>query len=148
MSWGFCLLVGVLAAVLGYAGGVTAWVQHRRRHDGPSDAVGEASFVLEHVDGQTWSLRNVGDAAAHVVSVVPLADGVEHWPPQPAPGAPSTATSERLPTLAPGASLSLWLSRFDRGQQVLVGWTSDANVRMGPVTLDVPVPVEKSAPSR
>ena len=140
MSWVLCAVLAVLAAVLGYLGGVVAVRRDRHRREVTAAAPRQAAFAMEHIDGQTWSVTNTGNAPAMVVHLVPLSDGVEHWPPQPAPDAPATATSERLPTLEPGGSLSIWLSRHEPGQQVLVSWTSEANVRMGPVTLDVPAP--------
>jgi hypothetical protein len=36
--------------------------------------------------------------------------------------------------------MSVWFSRYDRGQRVLVSWTSESNVRMGPVLLELPAP--------
>ena len=69
-----------------------------------------------------------------------MADGLDQWPPQPVAGQVETATSELLPTLEPGGSMSVWCSRYDAGQQLIVGWTAANNVRMGPVRLDVPPP--------
>lgn len=141
MDWGFYLLVAVLSTGLGFVGGHVALASdRRRRRPDATDPPDAAAFALEHADGLTWSLLNVGSAPGSLVRVLPLADGVDQWPPQPGPGHLETATSELLPTLAPGDSMSLWLSRFEEGQRVLVSWTSTGNVRMGPVAIEVPAP--------
>ena len=139
MEWGLVLLAAVLASGLGFAGGQLALLSHQRRR-GEQGTAARADFVLEHVDGQTWSLVNTGRATAGLVSVVPFVEGIETWPPRPVPGRVETVASEVLPTLAPGESMSVWLSRYDRGARVIVGWTSEADVRMGPVVLEVPAP--------
>jgi hypothetical protein len=141
VDWGIYLLVAVLSTGLGYAGGLAALTRDRRRRDeGPVATPPDAAFRLEHVEGLTWSLVNVGQATGALVSVLPLDDGLEHWPPQPSPDQVQTATSKLLPTLAPGASVSVWLSHHDPDQRLIVSWTSESNVRMGPVTLTVPPP--------
>ena len=139
MEWGLVLLTAVLASGLGFAGGQLAVLTHRRR-GGEEEPAARADFVLEHVDGQTWSLVNTGRASAALVSVVPFVEGIETWPPRPVPGRVETVASEVLPTLAPGESMSVWFSRYDRGARVIVGWTSADDVRMGPVVLTVPAP--------
>jgi UPF0288 family protein (methanogenesis marker protein 3) len=67
-------------------------------------------------------------------------DGLEQWPPHPVAGQLQTATSELLPTLGPNESMSVWFSRYEPGQRAIVSWTSEQDVRMGPVRLDVPPP--------
>ena len=141
MEWGIGLAALVLAAAVGFAGGYVALLTDRRRRPADPDAPpAQSEFRLEHVDGLTWSLVNVGGAPGALVSLLPFTDGLEQWPPHSATGQIETATSELLPTLGPGESMSVWLSRYDVGQQVIVSWTSDGNVRMGPVRLDVPPP--------
>jgi hypothetical protein len=140
VAWGMWLLVvAVLAAGLGYAGGHLALRTARGRPVvGPER--GRASFRLEHVEGSTWSLVNVGDAPAGLVRLLPFVDGLEQWPPHPVAGQLQTATSELLPTLRPNESVSVWFSRYDTGQRAIVSWTSSDDVGMGPVRLDVPPP--------
>ncbi|MBB3327153.1 hypothetical protein [Microlunatus antarcticus] len=141
MEWGFYLVGVVLAAGLGFAGGQVALLSDRRRRaTEPESRTPEARFRLEHLDGLTWALVNVGDAPGSLVRVLPFVDGLEQWPPQPVAGQVETATSELLPTLAPHESMSVWFSRHDPGRQVIVSWTAENNVRMGPVRLDVPTP--------
>jgi hypothetical protein len=141
VEWGICVAGAVLAAGLGYVGGYGAVLTDRRRRPAePDGPPAQSEFRLEHVDGLTWLLVNVGSAAGTLVSLLPFADGLEQWPPHPVAGRIESATSELLPTLRPGESMSVWLSRYDTGQQVVVSWTSDGNVRMGPVRLDVPPP--------
>lgn len=141
MEWGIYLAGAVLAAGLGYVGGYGALLTDRRRQRAEHDASGaEAEFRLEHVEGLTWSLVNAGVARGELVSVLPFTDGLDQWPPPVVAGQLETATSQLLPTLEPGESMSVWLSRYDAGQQVIVSWTSAGNVRMGPVRLDVPTP--------
>ena len=139
MDWGLLLLVAVLASGLGFVGGRVAVATDRRRR--PEDAGGvEAAFRLDHQEDHTWSLVNVGQGPASLVRLLPLTEGIESWPPRPVPGHVETVASDVLPTLAPGASMSVWFSRFDRGQRVIVSWTSAENVRRGPVVLDLPAP--------
>ena len=129
----------VLAAGLGYVGGQVALLRDRRRQEvvlAPPAA--EAAFRLEHLDGQTWSLVNVGGAPGALVQLVPFVDGLEQWPPAAVDGQVATAMSELLPTLAPGDAMSVWFSRYDAGQEAIVSWTAESNVRMGPVVLAVP----------
>ena len=142
MEWGISVVVVVLlAAVLGFVGGQVALLTDRRRRRVALEKPrGEAAFRLEHVDGLTWSLVNVGGSAGSLVSLLPFVDGLEQWPPKTVSGQVESATSELLPTLGPGGSMGVWLSRFDAGQRVIVSWTSESNVRMGPVRLDVPTP--------
>ena len=140
MEWGFYLVSAVLAAGLGYAGGQVALLQDRRRAAVPRVPPAGTEFRLEHLDGLTWSLVNVGGTTGALVSLVPFSDGLEQWPPQALVGQVETVTSELLPTLDPGESMGVWFSHHDVGQQVLVSWTSGDNVRMGPVRLDVPSP--------
>ena len=141
MEWGIYLVGAVLAAGLGYAGGQVALLRDRRRQEGvPGAPPQDAAFRLEHLDGQTWSLVNVGRAPGALVQLVPFVDGLEQWPPAASAGQVSTATSELLPTLAPGEAMSVWFSRHDAGQQAIVSWTAENNVRMGPVVLAVPPP--------
>jgi hypothetical protein len=141
VGWGFFLLVVVvLAAGLGYAGGRVALRTGRRPAVVEPPPPRRASFRLEHVDGMTWTLTNVGDAPGVLVRVLPFVDGLEQWPPQPVAGQLETATSELLPTLGPNGSMSVWFSRYDPGQRVIVSWTTEDEVRMGPVRLDVPPP--------
>ncbi|SEQ42785.1 hypothetical protein [Microlunatus flavus] len=139
MEWGLVLLVAVLASGLGFAGGQLAVVTDRRRRHAEA-RVPDAAFALEHVEDQTWSLVNVGRGNGGLVSVVPFTEGIETWPPRALPGQVESVVSEVLPTLAPGQSMSVWLSRYDRGQRVIVSWTSEDNVRRGPVTLELPDP--------
>lgn len=141
MEWGIYLVGAALAAGLGFAGGQLALLNDRRRRPVvPVEVATAAAFRLEHLDGHTWSLLNVGDAAGSLVRLLPFVDGLEQWPPQPVAGQVETATSELLPTLAPGESMSVWFSRYDPGLQVIVSWTAEDNVQMGPVRLDVPPP--------
>ena len=95
---------------------------------------------LEHLDGQTWSLVDVGGAPGALVQLVPFVDGLEQWPPAAMDGQVATATSELLPTLAPGDAMSVWFSRYDAGQEAIVSRTAESNVRMGPVVPTVPPP--------
>ena len=141
MEWGtYLVVVAVLAAGLGYAGGHAALrTERRRRPVAEAPPVG-ASFRLEHQDGLTWSLINVGDAPGAVVRVLPFVDGLEQWPPQAFAGQVQTATSKLLPTLSPKDAMSVWFSHYDVGLQVLVSWTTEDDVRMGPVRLAVPPP--------
>jgi hypothetical protein len=141
VEWWVGLLVGALvSAVLGYAGGNAALRSDRRRQVGEAPSRSRAEFRLEHVDGQTWKLVNVGDAPAGLVRLLPLVDGLERWPPRAAADPLETATSALLPTLRPQESLSVWFSRYDTGQEAIVSWTSEQGVGMGPVRLDVPPP--------
>lgn len=139
MEWGLVLLVAVLASGLGYAGGHLAVVSERRRRPGGTEPP-DAAFSLEHQEDHTWSLVNVGKGAGALVSVLPFSEGIDSWPPRLAPGQVETVSSEVLPTLEPGQSMSVWFSRFDPGQRVMVSWTSQDNVRRGPVVLDLPAP--------
>ena len=142
MEWGIYLVGAVLAAGLGYVGGQVALLRDRRRQEEvPVAPPAEAAFRLEHLDGQTWSLVNVGRAPGALVRLVPFVDGLEQWPPAAADGQVATAMSELLPTLAPGDAMSVWFSRHDVGQQAIVSWTAENNVRMGPVVLTVPPPL-------
>ncbi len=139
MEWGLLLLVVVLASSLGFVGGRLAVASERRQR--PTEtAVAEASFVLEHQEDHTWSLLNVGEGEATLVSLLPFAEGIESWPPRPVPGQVEAVSSDVLPNLGPGQSMSVWFSRYDRGQRVLVSWTATDNVRRGPVVMDVPAP--------
>jgi hypothetical protein len=147
VEWGLVLLAAVLASGLGFAGGQLAVLTDRRRRSGAVEPA-VARFELEHVDGQTWALRNTGDAGAALVSVVPFVEGIETWPPRPVPGRVETVASDVLPTLSPGSSMSVWFSRWDRGARAMVSWTSDDNVRMGPVVLEVPAPRGDARASR
>ena len=141
MEWGIQVVTAVLAAGLGFVGGQLALVTDRRRRSSRSEkAAAAAAFELEHLDGSTWVLVNVGEAQASLVRLVPLVDGIEQWPPKAVAGSVETATSELLPTLRPGESMSVWLSRYDHEQQMIVSWTAEDNVRMGPVRLTVPPP--------
>lgn len=141
MDWVVSLVGVVLAAGVGFFGGRVALLSDRRRQAAvPEEPSPEARFRLEHLDGLTWALVNVGDAPGLLVRVLPFVDGLEQWPPQGVAGQVETATSELLPTLAPRDSMSVWLSRYDPGRQVIVSWTAENNVRMGPVRLDVPPP--------
>lgn len=141
MEWGIYLVGAVLSAGLGFAGGQLALLNDRRKRAAvEEDVVTTAAFRLEHLDGQTWSLLNVGGATGSLVRLMPFVDGLEQWPPQQLAGQVETATSALLPTLAPGESMSVWFSRVDAGLQVLVSWTSEDNVRMGPVRLGVAPP--------
>ncbi len=141
MEWGiYLLVVAVLATGLGYVGGQVALRTERRRRMVVPDRPARASFRLEHVDGLTWALVNVGDAPGGLVRLLPFVDGLEQWPPQPLAGQLETATSELLPTIRPNESMSVWFSRYDPGQQAIVSWTAENDVRMGPVRLDVPPP--------
>lgn len=139
MEWGALLLVAVLATGFGFVGGRAALLGDggRRPEEKPC---ADASFRIEHLEEQTWALVNEGPGRAFLVSVMPFSDGLEHWPPEPSPGNVRTVASELMPTLDPGQSMSVWFSRYDRGQRVLVSWTSEGNVRMGPVMLDLPAP--------
>ena len=139
MEWGLLLLVAVLASGLGVAGGQLAVANDRRRRAAGGGGA-EAAFRLDHQEDHTWSLVNVGQGPASLVRLLPFAEGIESWPPRPVPGQVETVASEVLPTLAPGQSMSVWLSRYDRGQRVIVSWTSAENVRRGGVVLDVPAP--------
>ena len=139
MEWGLALLAALLASGLGFAGGQLALISDRRRK-GVAAEPPHADFALEHVDGQTWSLVNVGKGTASLVSVVPFTEGIESWPPRSVPGRVETVASEVLPVLAPGSSMSIWFSRYDQGARAIVSWTSEDNVRMGPVVLEVPEP--------
>lgn len=139
MEWGLLLLVAVLASGLGFAGGRLAVVQDRHRR-GAGDADGGAAFRLDHQEDHTWSLVNVGRGTASLVHLLPFTEGIESWPPRPVPGQVETVASDVLPTLAPGASMSVWFSRYDRGQRVIVSWTSTDEVRRGPVVIEVPAP--------
>ena len=142
MEWGIYLVGAVLSAALGYVGGQLALLRDRRRQDAVPTAptAGSASFRLEHLDGQTWSLVNTGDAPAALVRLAPLVDGLERWPPTATAGEVATAMSELLPTLAPGDAMAVWFSRHDPGQRAIVSWTAANDVRMGPVVLTVPPP--------
>ena len=140
MEWGAQLLVLALAAGFGFVGGRLALLGHRRRRAEEDESPVEAEFRLEHLEEQTWALVNVGQGTAALVSVLPVADGLEHWPPRSGPDHVETVAAELLPTLRPGATTSLWFSRYDPGQRVIVSWTSERNVRMGPVMLDLPAP--------
>ncbi|HEY0238421.1 MAG TPA: hypothetical protein VGC37_07245 [Friedmanniella sp.] len=142
MEWVIYYLLGaVLSGCLGFVGGQVALLSDRRRRRvAPVLPSAVTEFRLEHLDGLTWSLVNVGGAPGALVRLLPFGDGLEQWPPQAVPGQLETATSKLLPTLHPGDSMSVWLSRYDAGQKVIVSWTSDENVRMGPVKLDVPPP--------
>ncbi|GAA3552826.1 hypothetical protein GCM10022197_04850 [Microlunatus spumicola] len=141
MEWGIYLVGAVLSAGLGFAGGQLALLNDRRKRSAvPDEIVTAAAFRLEHLDGQTWSLLNVGDGTGSLVRLMPFVDGLEQWPPQKVAGQVETATSELLPTLAPGETMSVWFSRYDAGLQVIVSWTSEDNVSMGPVRLSVPQP--------
>jgi hypothetical protein len=143
VEWGIYLVVvvvAVLAAGLGYAGGhVALRTERRRRPVAEAPPIG-ASFRLEHREASTWSVVNVGDRAGSHVTVLPFVDGLEQWPPQAVPGQVQTATSELLPTLRPKDAMSVWFSHYDVGLQVLVSWTTEDDVRMGPVRLSVPPP--------
>ena len=143
MEWGLVLLVAVLASGLGFAGGHLAVVSdRRRRRPAAVEPVepADAAFSLEHQEDQTWSLVNVGRGRAALVSVLPFSEGIENWPPRLVDGHVETVSSEILPTLGPGQSMSVWFSRFEPGQRVMVSWTSEDNVRRGPVLLDLPAP--------
>jgi len=105
LEWGILLVGVVLSAGLGSAGGQVALLNDRRKRPAvPEDVATVAAFRLEHLDGQTWSLLDVGDAAGSLVRLLPFVD------------------------------------RVDAGLQVLVSWTSEDNVRRGPVRLGVPPP--------
>lgn len=141
MEWGLYLVGAVLAAGLGYVGGQAALLRDRRRQEAVLvPPAGDAAFRLEHQDGQTWSLVNVGQASGALVQLVPFVDGLEQWPPPAADGQVATAMSKLLPTLGPGDAMSVWFSRYEAGQQAIVSWTAENNVRMGPVVLTVPPP--------
>ena len=72
MEWGIYLVGAVLAAGLGYVGGQVALLRDRRRQEEvPVAPPAEAAFRLEHLDGQTWSLVNVGRAPGALVRLVP-----------------------------------------------------------------------------
>ena len=139
MEWGLVLLVAVLASGFGFAGGHLAVVSDRRRRTPTVDAP-HAAFALEHQEDNTWSLVNIGKGHGALVSVVPFSEGIENWPPRLVDGHVESVSSEILPTLGPGQSMSVWFSRFEPGQQVIVSWTSEDNVRRGPVLLDLPAP--------
>ena len=142
MEWGFYVLGAAVAAGLGYVGGHVALLTGRSRPEPALDPpVPAAAFRLEHRDGHTWTLVNVGDAPGVLVRLVPLVDGLEQWPPPVAgSGQVETAMSELLPTLAPGEAMSVWFSRYDPGQEAIVSWTAESNVQMGPVRLSLPPP--------
>ena len=139
MEWGLLLLVAVLASGLGFAGGQLAVANDRRRRAAGGGGA-EAAFRLDHQEDHTWSLVNVGQGPASLVRLLPFAEGIESWPPRPVPGQVETVASDVLPTLEPGESMSVWFSRHDRGQRVIVSWTAADNVRRGPVVLEVPTP--------
>ena len=145
MDWAIYLLGALVAVGLGYAGGQWAVrTDRRRRATAAPDDPTEAAFRLDHRDGMTWELVNVGQGPGSLVNLVPLQDGIENWPPKAVPGQVETVVSALMPTLEPGDSMSVWFSRYDDRQQVIVSWTSPTNVRMGPVVLDVPTPPEPS----
>jgi hypothetical protein len=136
---GWIVLVTTLGLLVGFAGGwLGSWVRSSRRASTPAPAE-RPRFELEHVDGQTWSLRNAGAGVARLVGIAPLVDGLEHQEPSPPPH-PELVLTEVLPTLGPGAAVGFWNSRYERGQRVAIAWTSEADVRMGPVVLEVPGP--------
>jgi hypothetical protein len=113
----------VLAAGLGFAGGQGAVLLDRKRKAADAEASKTADFEIHWEAGDTWSIKNVGNAPA-----VDLAYELEAFQPAQSSFPSSLGVNEK----------GTFMGMRRGSSQLLITWTTHRGESMGPIKRFIP----------
>lgn len=123
MEWIWEVSKLLLATGLGFAGGQGAVLLERRRKAADAEASKTADFEVKWEAGDTWSIKNVGTAAA-----TQLEFGTEAF----------QLVQATFPTELAVGQVDTFMGIRRGSSQLVISWTSHRSQSMGPIKRFVP----------